>query len=29
MRKIANDSAILATRFLQPVPFINAYRVYT
>ncbi|UZO15231.1 uncharacterized protein OCT59_006662 [Rhizophagus irregularis] len=26
MRKIANDSAILATRFLQPVPFINAQR---
>ncbi|GES80674.1 hypothetical protein GLOIN_2v1783703 [Rhizophagus clarus] len=24
MRKFANDSAILATRFLQPVPFINA-----
>ncbi|GET54419.1 hypothetical protein GLOIN_2v1783703 [Rhizophagus irregularis DAOM 181602=DAOM 197198] len=26
MRKIANDSTILATRFLQPVPFINAQR---
>ncbi|GES94545.1 hypothetical protein GLOIN_2v1785873 [Rhizophagus clarus] len=26
MRKFANDSTILATRFLQPVPFINAQR---
>ncbi|GES83525.1 hypothetical protein GLOIN_2v1783703 [Rhizophagus clarus] len=28
MRKFANDSTILATRFLQPVPFINANKSF-